>query len=87
MNPTLIQIVASVIFALAVFHTFSVKFFINLAHKYPRHQKVFHLLGEVEAVFGFWAIILIILFFILGGKQFSIDYLNNQKFTEPLFVF
>jgi hypothetical protein len=48
---------------------------------------VFHLLGEVEAVFGFWAIILIILFFILGGKQFSIDYLNNQKFTEPLFVF
>jgi len=87
MNPTLIQIVATIIFTIAVLHTFSVKFFVNLAHKYPRHEKVFHLLGEVEAVFGFWAIILIILFFILGGKQFSIDYLNNQKFTEPLFVF
>ena len=30
----------------------------RLAHRYPRHAGVFHLLGEVEVVFGFWAIVL-----------------------------
>ena len=51
------QYVAAAIFAIAVLHTFSAKLFERLAHRYPNHHGVFHLLGEVEAVFGFWSII------------------------------
>jgi Na+/H+ antiporter NhaD/arsenite permease-like protein len=45
------------------------------------------MLGEVEIVFGFWAIILVLFFFISSGKNDVINYLNNQSYVEPLFVF
>ena len=82
-----IQFIASFIFAIAILHTFSVKFFKNLAHKYSKHEKILHMLGEVEIVFGFWAIILVLFFFISSGKNDVINYLNNQSYVEPLFVF
>jgi NAD(P)H dehydrogenase (quinone) len=31
-----------------------------LAHRHPRHAGLFHLLGEVEVVFGFWAFVLML---------------------------
>ena len=46
-----IQFVASFIFAIAILHTFSVKFFKSLAHKYSKHKKILLMLGEVEIVF------------------------------------
>jgi hypothetical protein len=52
--PDATQLIASVIFALAVVHTFSTKVFERLAHTRPAHAGMWHLLGEVEAVFGFW---------------------------------
>jgi hypothetical protein len=82
-----IQFIASFIFAIAILHTFSVKFFKNLAHKYSKHEKILHMLGEVEIVFGFWAIILVLFFFISSGKNDVVNYLNNQSYVEPLFVF
>ncbi|MEY3811429.1 MAG: hypothetical protein RIT11_507 [Pseudomonadota bacterium] len=87
MTATSIQLIASVIFAIAILHTFSVKFFKRLAHQYPRHEKIFDMLGEVEIVFGFWAITLILIFFLLSGKMETLNYLNNQSYVEPLFVF
>jgi len=87
MVATSIQLIASVIFAIAILHTFSVKFFKRLAHIYPRHEKIFDMLGEVEIVFGFWAITLILIFFLLSGKIETLNYLNNQSYVEPLFVF
>ena len=87
MVATSIQLIASVIFAIAILHTFSVKFFKKLAHQYPRHEKIFDMLGEVEIVFGFWAITLILIFFLLSGKIETLNYLNNQSYVEPLFVF
>ncbi len=87
MTASLIQLVASIIFAIAILHTFSVKFFKKLAHKYPRHENIFHMLGEVEIVFGFWAIILITIFLLISGKAETVNYLNNQSYVEPLFVF
>jgi len=87
MTATSIQLIASVIFAIAILHTFSVKFFKRLAHIYPRHEKIFDMLGEVEIVFGFWAITLILIFFLLSGKIETLNYLNNQSYVEPLFVF
>ena len=82
-----IQFIASFIFAIAIVHTFSVKFFKSLAHKYSKHEKILHMLGEVEIVFGFWAIILVLFFFISSGKNDVVNYLNNQSYVEPLFVF
>lgn len=87
MTASLIQLIASIIFAIAILHTFSVKFFKKLAHKYPRHENIFHMLGEVEIVFGFWAIILITIFLLISGKAETVNYLNNQSYVEPLFVF
>ncbi|NBS63887.1 MAG: hypothetical protein EBT33_05995 [Betaproteobacteria bacterium] len=87
MNPTTVQIVAAIIFAVAVLHTFSVKLFEKLAHRHPAHAGIFHLLGEVEAVFGFWALVLIAFMAVAVGPQQSLEYLNSRNFTEPLFVF
>lgn len=87
MNPTLIQSVAAVIFGIALVHTFSTKFFEGLAHKHPAHEGIFHLLGEVEVVFGFWAMVLVIAMFMLVGKPEAVAYVDSRNFTEPLFVF
>ena len=50
-----LQIVSAVLFAAALVHTFATKLFEVLARRHPRHAGLFHLLGEVEVVFGFWA--------------------------------
>ena len=60
--------IAAGLFALAVVHTFSTKFFEHLAHTNPRHAGIWHLLGEVEVVFGFWAMVLTATMFFMVGK-------------------
>ncbi len=87
MNPTTVQLVAAAIFAVAIVHTFSVKFFERLAHRHPEHAGIFHLLGEVEAVFGFWALVLVCFMAAAAGPSQALEYLNTRNFTEPLFVF
>jgi hypothetical protein len=87
MNPTVIQILAAALFALAVLHTFSTKFFEQLAHTQPRHAGLWHLLGEVEVVFGFWAMVLVVCMFAISGKPATTAYLDSRNFTEPMFVF
>jgi len=83
----LIQYVAAAIFGIAVLHTFSTKFFISLAHKSQHHAGLWHLLGEVEVVFGFWAFVLVAVIALLLNQKEAIHYLEAQNFTEPLFVF
>jgi hypothetical protein len=87
MSPTLVQSIALIIFVVAILHTFSVKFFKSLAQKFPKHHNIFDMLGEVEIVFGFWAIVLVLIIFFLLGKTETVTYLNNQSYVEPLFVF
>ena len=53
MNPSHIEIIASALFGIAIIHTFSASFFEKLSYKHPKHAGLFHLLGEVEVVFGF----------------------------------
>src|SRR5574343_1842679 len=81
------EIVAAVVFALAVLHTFSTKVFAHLAHSQPRHAGLWHLLAEVEVVFGFWAFVLVIALIGLTGKTDAVDYMESRNFTEPMFVF
>ena len=86
MHPSPIEIVASILFALAVFHTFSTKWFQRLAHTRPAHAGVWHLLGEVEIVFGFWAMMLVVAMEVVEGNEAAVAYIESCNFTEPLFV-
>lgn len=84
---TTIQLIASIIFAIALVHTFAAKSFERLAHRHPRHAGLFHLLGEIEIVFGFWAFVLIIVMALVSGGSAALDYAESRQYTEPLFVF
>ncbi|MRW89482.1 hypothetical protein GJ699_05750 [Duganella sp. FT80W] len=82
-----IHIIGAALFGLALLHTFAAKSFEVLAHRHPRHAGLFHLLGEVEVVFGFWAFILMGALAVLNGGQAAIAYAESRQYTEPLFVF
>src|SRR5574343_703076 len=86
-NPTVIQVIGATLFGLAVLHTFSTKFFERLSHTHPRHAGIWHLLGEVEVVFGFWALVLMFFMFGILGKTEATAYLDSRNFTELLFFF
>ena len=82
-----INIIAAVLFAIALVHTFAAKSFERLADRHSKHSGLFHLLGEIEVVFGFWAfILLVIMAFAVGGTE-AIEYAESREYTEPLFVF
>lgn len=86
----LTEIFSTFCFAAAIIHTFSVKLFQRLAHHYPEGsagENFFHLLGEVEVVFGIWAAIFLGYFALASGATASIAYLESCNFTEPAFVF
>lgn len=87
MTPTTIQMIGAGLFALAILHTFSVKIFESLANRHPAHAGIFHLLGEVEVVFGFWALILIIAMVVVADSPTATRYLDSRNFTEAMFVF
>jgi hypothetical protein len=90
MSPSIIEIGATVIFAIAVLHTFLVKKFENMAHHYPEGsmgENFFHFMAEVEAVFGIWAAVFLVFIAINQGAMEPIRYLESLNFTEPAFVF
>ena len=86
-STQLIEYAGAAIFALAVLHTFSTKQFQHLAHTSQKHAGFWHLMGEVEVVFGFWALVLIAVMSVIADQKIAISYLEAQNFTEPLFVF
>jgi hypothetical protein len=100
MNPSFIEMAGTICFAIAVIHTFTASYFQNLAHHYKEGsmgENFFHLLGDVEVVFGIWSAIFLTIFsfkegfavydeahHVIGG---ALHYLESQNFTEPAFVF
>jgi len=86
-NIGLIELTGTALFTLAVLHTFSTRYFEHLAHTRTAHAGVWHLLGEVEAVFGFWAFVLVLFMALAYGWGRSSQYLDSLHFTEPMFVF
>lgn len=87
MTPTTIELIGAALFAVAILHTFATKFFEHLAHTRPTHAGVWHLLGEVEVVFGFWALVLVVAMFATDGAKVATNYIDSRNFTEPMFVF
>jgi hypothetical protein len=99
------NIFATLIFFLAILHTFMTSKFLSISHRLQHdHDKLkargevpknsvshkaelFHFLGEVEAVFGVWAVALglaIVLFFDWSTLKYYLT--NRVNFTEPLFI-
>jgi hypothetical protein len=87
LSPSLVEVVAAAIFAVALVHTFSTRHFERLARRHPEHAGLWHLLGEVEVVFGFWALVLMVLVATQLGTRDALAYLEGRSFAEPAFVF
>ena len=85
-DPT-IELIAAALFGIAVLHTFAARQFERLADRYPAHAGLLHLLGEVEVVFGFWAIVLVLTMALTAGGSSALAYAESRDYGEPLFVF
>lgn len=86
-GPSTVQLVATVLFACAIAHTFLTSYFQHLAHLQPNHAGLWHLLGEVETVFGVWALALIGFMAAYATPHDALHYLESRKYTEPAFIF
>jgi len=84
---TSLELVGTALFALAVLHTFCTRYFERLAHRHHGHAGLWHLLGEVEIVFGFWALLLLLYMAASRGADSVADYMATRHFVEPVFVF
>jgi hypothetical protein len=82
-----IEIAGAVLFAVAILHTFAAPALARLARRHPAHAGIWHLLGEVEVVFGFWALVLVAFMAVAAGPADALAYVDSRNFTEPLFVF
>jgi hypothetical protein len=82
-----IDLIAAILFALALAHTFATKSFERLADRFPRHAGLWHFFAEVEVVFGLWALVLILVMALVQGGGAAIAYAESRTYTEPLFVF
>lgn len=82
-----VELIGALLFTLAVVHTFSTRYFEHLAHTRTAHAGLWHLLGEVETVFGFWALVLLAFMAFAQGWTAASSYLDSRRFVEPMFVF
>ena len=99
------NLVATIIFFLAIIHTFLTSRFLSIAHRFEHEHeekiergeadrnsvcprsRLFHFLGEVEAVFGIWAIALVVAILVFYDWKTVIHYVGYKvNFTEPAFV-
>ena len=100
LQPTTLEWMGTLCFALAVLHTFFASRFEKWGHRYPEgsmQENLFHFLGEVEVVFGLWAAVFIGLYAFNAGFALhdenhqliggAMHYLEGLNFTEPAFVF
>jgi Na+/H+ antiporter NhaD/arsenite permease-like protein len=92
------NLIATVLFLCAIIHTFFASRFVALSKKIAgsngenlpgKHflATICHFLGEVEAIFGLWAIPLLICMAIFFGWHVLGHYFNDVvNFAEPVFV-
>ncbi|MBT3826307.1 MAG: hypothetical protein HOF49_00555, partial [Nitrosomonadales bacterium] len=70
---TTIELIGAILFLIAIIHTFSTKYLEHLAHVHKRFSGILHLLGEIEVVFGFWAMVFILFIFSLEGHDSAVN--------------
>lgn len=88
-----INIVSTLIFLCAVTHILFSKKILDLSHRIERKNgkksfwsEVIHFLGEVEIVFGIWAIPLVLAITLFYNWQTALDYLNTRNYEETIAV-
>jgi uncharacterized integral membrane protein len=104
-------LVATLIFLLAILHTFFAIPITKLSHKVQHDHDaevrrikgvqgesavardmvsfkatVLHFLGEVEAIFGIWVLVLIVAMAAFNGTEAVTGYFMGVNYTEPIFV-
>ena len=85
-----IEYLGTLFFVIALLHTFLVSYFAKLSHRFAKGsapEAFFHLLSEVEVVFGFWAFLFLGIWAMLEGFAPVIQYQQTLQMTEPLFIF
>jgi hypothetical protein len=83
------NITVTVIFLLAVLHTFFCPKLMHLSHTAPKaspRARILHILGEVELVFALWVLVLAGAFALAKGPGALFGYLGKVSYTEPIFV-
>lgn len=85
--PSYLEYLATVLFVIAIIHTFSVPVFARLANRGGAHAGLWHMLSEVEAVFGVWACVLLAFMAVFSGLDEAVTYIDTRNFAEPAFVF
>jgi hypothetical protein len=82
--------VATLIFLAAIVHTFAAARIAALAHAAPARSvkaEVLHFFGEIEVIFGLWAVPLLLVMSGMHGWQQAKHYVNDSvSYTEALFV-
>lgn len=90
MNPSSIEVLATILFVLAVLHSFMVGRFARWAHRYPEGsiaENALHFLSETEIVFGLWGAVLFAgIACIRGSIDEAVHYIEKLNYTEPKFV-
>ena len=84
------NLAATVIFGLAIVHTFAAASIAARARQAPAGSmrgELLHFAGEVEVVFGLWAVVLIAAMAASKGWDAATRYIDGRvTYTEPLFV-
>src|SRR3954465_13570088 len=82
--------VATLIFALAICHTFAAARIAAMAQRAPQASmasEVLPRLGEVEAIFGLWAVPLLVALSAVRGWHATTEYFKGTiAYTEAMFV-
>ena len=84
-----VELAATICLGIAVLHTFFVSIFQQYGSKFPEGsiaENIFHLLGEVEVVFGFWAAIYLLILAITQNMNAAIHYLEKNRKGYYIFV-
>ena len=81
MHPTTLELIATVLFGVAILHTFSVKRFHHLAHRAKDGsvaENLWHMLAEVEVVFGLWAGVFLVVLAVYSSVEDAVHYLEGK---------
>ncbi len=90
LNNEVLQYGSTIIFALSMLHSFISIPISNYSQNLEEDslfRNLMHYLGEVEAIFGIWALVFLLFFTFYGGPSSTVAYMVGMNFNEPLFVF
>lgn len=89
-NPASWQIWSTLIFILAILHTFVCPMLAGWSHHLKKNSwqaTLMHYLAEVEVVFLLWSAVMLVGFLYWLGPAETLAFVDNVNFTEPAFVF